>query len=53
MSAIATATYTVLIIIVAANFLLSVRAIIGGWSDLRSLFRDLTENPEDGRVDDR
>ncbi|MDA0659802.1 MAG: hypothetical protein O3C60_13300 [Planctomycetota bacterium] len=57
MSAIATATYTVLIIIVAANFLLSVRVIIGGWSDLRSLFRDLTENPEDvtddGRVDDR
>lgn len=57
MSAIAIATYTVLIIIVAANFLLSVRVVIGGWSDLRSLFCDLAENPEDvtddGRVDDR
>jgi len=56
MTTIALATYAVLAVMVAVNALMSIVVLIGGWFDLRSLLRDLSDENEDvtddGRVDD-
>ena len=55
MSMMSIVTYGVLIAVVTINVVLSACVVIGGWFDLRSLFRELSEEQadiaDDGRVD--